>query len=116
MNKRGADITTVMIFLVVGLVVGVLLIWGFATNWSIFSTLFSPGDNVNIISTQCQTACASSDTYGFCNSQRTLKATDLPLDADGKPQKQVTNTCHFFATDSDYLKYGISECSPVSCS
>lgn len=115
MNKRGADITTVIIFLVVGLVVGVVLILGFSTNWQIFSSIFSSGNNVNTIVTQCQTSCATSDTYGFCAMNRTLKAQDLPNDADGNVQKQVVNTCYYFASTSDFSKYGVSACPSVSC-
>jgi hypothetical protein len=115
MNKRGADITTVIIFLVVGLVVGVLLIWGFSTNWQIFSSMFSSGNNINTITTQCQTSCATADSYGYCTMKRTLKADDLPNDVDGKAQKQVINTCDYFATNADFLKYGVSTCSAVTC-
>jgi hypothetical protein len=110
MNKRGADITTVMIFLVVGLVVGVLLIWGFATNWAVFSSLFSSGENVNVISTQCQTSCVSSDTYGFCTMSRTLKAAGLP---GGK--KEVISNCNDFSKNSAYAIYNIAKCPSISC-
>lgn len=108
MNKRGADITTVIIFLVVGLVVGVILILGFSTNWQIFSSIFSSGNNVNTIVTQCQTSCATSDSYGFCTQNRTLKAPDLP---DG--QKELISNCHDFATN--YPIYGIVACPSITC-
>jgi hypothetical protein len=110
MNKKGADITTVIIFLVVGLVIAVVLILGFSTNWQIFSSIFSSTNNVNAVLTQCQTSCASLDTYGFCTMLRTLKADDLP-----GGQKQVINTCKYFSSTQDYLKYGISACSSVNC-
>jgi len=116
LNKKGADLIIVIIWLVLGILVAAFLIWGFSTNWSMFSSLFA-GNNVNIITTQCQTACATSDVYSFCSMKRTLKAEDLPVQT-GKEGKvrTVTNTCSYFALSPDssqgldYAVYGISDC------
>ena len=113
LNKRGADLIIVIIWLVLGILVAVFLIWGFSTNWSMFSSLFG-GNNVNIIATQCQTACATSDTYGFCTLQRTLKATDIPETG----LKEKTGTCEYFATTTNpnYKGiYNIADCPSLSC-
>lgn len=111
LNKRGADLIIVIIWLVLGILVAAFLIWGFSTNWSMFSSLFA-GNNVNIITTQCQTSCATSDVYSFCNMNRTLKANDLPNDENGNKVREVTNTCHYFATSTSpsFSTYGISDC------
>jgi len=106
LNKRGADLIIVIIWLVLGILVAVFLIWGFSTNWSMFSSLFG-GNNVNIIATQCQTACATSDTYGFCSMQRTLKVTDLPDN-----EKEKSGSCDDFVglKNKDGESYGIADC------
>lgn len=106
----------VLPWLIAVVVVLVLLIWGFATNWSVFSSLFPAGNTVSAIVTQCQTSCTTSDNYGFCKMNKTLKADDLPPDANNKAQKQVINTCYYFATTDSFSKYGIANCPSVTCS
>ena len=103
-----------LISLVLGAFFLVVMIWGFTTNWTFFSSFFSSGNNVNAIVTQCQTSCASSDTYGFCTMNRTLKASDIPETG----LKEKTETCSYFATTSnpDYKgKYRIADCPSLSC-
>jgi len=109
LNKRG-DVNWMLISLVIGIIVLVVLVLGFATNWQIFSSIF-PTNNVDTIKTQCQTACATNSVYGYCTESRTLKANDLPEGADGK------GTCYFFSTTggADYTKYGIAQCPSITC-
>jgi hypothetical protein len=114
-KKRGQSLMEMLPWLIAAVLVLAFLIWGFATNWSAFSSFFPAGSTVTAIVTQCQTSCATSDNYGFCTAQRTLKSDDLPLDTNGKVQKQVINTCKYFATTSNFLKYGIADCPAVSC-
>jgi hypothetical protein len=108
LNKRGADLIVVIIWLVLGILVAAFLIWGFSTNWNMFSSLFA-SNNVNIIKTQCETACASSDVYSFCTMKRTLRAEDLPL-IDNKKVTSFAANCSYFAKESGYSTYGIADC------
>jgi len=110
LNKRGADLIVVIVWLVLGILVAAFLIWGFSTNWSMFSSLFV-GNNVNVVATQCETACASQDLYSFCNMNRALKAEDLPL-VNEKKVNSISANCSYFATSTSpsFSAYGISDC------
>ncbi len=106
MNKRGADLITVVIWLVVGVLVATFLIIGFTRGWSTFTSWFSPGNNVDTIVNQCQAACATGNNYGYCTAEKTLKAPDLP-----EGGKEKTGTCSFFATTQSYYdKYKVEKC------
>jgi hypothetical protein len=117
MNKRGQGILEYLPVIIAAVVVLAFVIWGFSTNWAVFSTFF-PQDNVKNVITQCQAACVGSDNYGFCTLQRPLMASDLPLDTAGKPQTQVVNTCYFFSTfaNKGNKPYGIASCPSITCS
>jgi len=115
MNKRGQGLQiSTIILIVLGLAVLVLLIVGFMTGWQKVLPWVS-SNNVDTIVNQCQAACATQDIYGFCTLSRTLKASDLSNDADGKAQKEVTGTCSFFSGEEDYLKYNIGKCFDIVC-
>jgi len=109
LNKRGADVGTIVVFLIIAVLAGVVLIIGFTQGWSTFTAWLSPGNNVNTISAQCQTSCATTDAYGFCTMKRTLKSSDLP-------KGQIESNCHDFATNSIYDSYNfkIADC-PSLC-
>ena len=114
-NNKGQDLSTgAIILIILGVIVLILLALGFTIGWQKILPWISSSNNVDTIVNQCQVACTTSDTYGFCTQTRTLKATDLPS-ADGTVQKEVTNTCKFFSTDTNYLKYSIGQC-PGLCS
>jgi hypothetical protein len=101
MNKRGAELITVIIWLVIGVLVATFLIIGFTRGWGLFTAWFSPGNNVDTIINQCQVACATNSVYGYCTMERTLKAEDLP-------NKQITDTCENLA--KNYPQYEIPSC------
>jgi hypothetical protein len=118
MKKRGQSLLEMLPFIIAAVLVLAFTIWGFSTNWSAFSSFFPAANTVTSIVSSCQTACATSDTYGFCSLQRTLKADDLPLDTLGKPQTQVINTCKFFSSfmnKNGNKTYGISDCPAITC-
>jgi hypothetical protein len=114
MNKKGQDLSTSTIILIIlGIAVLVILIIGFTIGWTKVVPWLS-SSNVDTVVNQCQAACTTSDTYGYCTLTRTLTASDLPNDVAGKAQKSVTNTCNFFSTDAGYLKYNVGKC-PSLC-
>ena len=109
-NNRGQELsTTTIILIILGIAVLVVLVIGFTIGWQKVVPWLS-SNNVDTIASQCQAACTTSDTYGFCSLQRKLIAEDLPLDASGKKPKDIISTCNFFSTGADYLKYNIGEC------
>ncbi|GAG27966.1 unnamed protein product, partial [marine sediment metagenome] len=89
----------------------VVLIVGFIIGWGNIAPWLS-GDNVDKIAQACASACTMQSVYDFCTKQRELKASDLPVDADGKAQKSITKSCNFFSTykNKDGNTYGIEEC------
>ena len=115
-NKRGQELSTnTIIMVILGILVLVILILGFTIGWDRFLP-FIKSNNVENIKSSCSVACATNNQYDFCSLSRTLKADDLPLGEDGERPKSVVGNCSFFATDSDYTpKYGIEECSTITC-
>jgi len=101
-NRRG-DVNWVLISLVLGVIVLVVLALGLTGAWKTFLPWLSIDNNVNTIVNQCQVSCTTSDVYGYCNMEKTLRSTDLP-------DKEAKGTCNFFATDSAYVKYGVDPC------
>ena len=109
-NKRGQGISTnAIILIILGVIVLVVLILGFTMGWEKIAPWLST-DNVDTIVTACETACIMGSQYDFCTFERELKAKDLPTG-----DKVVKNTCQFFATEPEYLKYGIQECLGITC-
>jgi hypothetical protein len=113
-NNRGQDLSTSTIILIIlGIAVLVILVIGFTIGWQKVLPFLST-NNVDTVVNQCQASCTTSDTYGYCTLNRTLTASDLPNDVDGKKQSSAINTCNFFSTDPNYLKYNVGKC-PSLC-
>jgi hypothetical protein len=116
MKKRGQMDIGILFALIFGGLALAFVIWGFATNWSLFSSLFPAGNTVTAVVTNCQSSCATSDNYGFCKTNRTLQAPDLPNDINGKAQKQVIDTCNYFSSNPAFSKYNVVACPSIVCS
>ncbi len=110
LNKRGQglQISTIILF-VLGVAVLVVLILGFVIGWEKLFPWLTPGNNVENIVSQCQVACGTGNTYGYCTMERTLKAEDLNV--EGK--HEVKGSCNTFSTS--YSTYGISACPSITC-
>ncbi len=106
-NKKAQSMSlTTILLMVLGIVVVVLLIWGFSTGWSGFWDRISPFGskaNVDSIRSGCKLACASSDQYNFCEKSQTVKFDD------GTSWK---GSCYNFMANS---KVGVEGCS-IECS
>ncbi|MBI2044063.1 hypothetical protein HYT24_01740 [Candidatus Pacearchaeota archaeon] len=100
-QAQGLSVNAI-ILIVLGVVVLGVMILGFTMGWSNFSSYFS-GNNVQSISTACQTACATHSEYDFCTVKRNLKAESSLKDV----------TCAYLA--SEQTVYGISSCDILSC-
>ena len=103
MKKRAQNTTvgtTIAIVLAIALVV--FLIWGFSTNWAIFSSssgAIGGKTNVDIIRNSCESQCNSGFEVEYCDAKKRI------IDANGESSSQ---SCFEF----------VGECSnpDVTCS
>lgn len=77
-GKKGAEMTIgTIIFIVLGVLVLVFLIWGFSSGWSnLWSKITSytgGGANVDTVKSACALACSSQSVYDWCYNMRTVK-------------------------------------------
>jgi len=104
MNKRGQELSTnAIILIILAIVVLVVLILGFTVGWGKIAPWIS-STNVDSLVTQCGTACSTNSLYDFCSAKRNLNS-------EGTKLKEVT--CYYLAEKQ--TKYGISKCSSLAC-
>ena len=77
MNEKRAEVTIgIIIFIVLGLVVLVVLVFGFTTGWSnLWDKIigFGGGEvNVQSVVQSCQLACTTGSTYDYCTRNRSV--------------------------------------------
>jgi hypothetical protein len=122
-NKRGQDVSPlpVVISIILLLGVAVVLILGFTKGWQTFA-FWLPQNNVQTISTQCNVACTTSNTYDFCTLPRTLNDPTQKGTGDGKAAFDKNGallvTCNDFSsgTKASLLAgYQIPACSGMTC-
>ena len=105
-NKRGAAIAVnTIIFLILGIAILVMLILGFTIGFNKLLPFLS-SENVKDVVTACNSACITSSQYAFCTQNRTL------IDEN---KIEYRNSCNGFATDSEFSKFGIDTCGPLTC-
>ena len=80
-NKKGSEMTIgTIIFIVLGVAVLVLLIFGFTTGWSNLwgkiTGFTGGGANIDVTKQACQLVCVQQDVYGFNDMKRTVKTED----------------------------------------
>jgi len=109
MNKRGQGMSTnTIILLILGIIILVVLVLGFALGWDKIAPWLSK-ENVSTIVNQCEIACATGDTFGYCTKERTLN--------DGVNPK-IPGTCNDFSIDTNkdtYSKYDVKKCAAITC-
>ncbi|GEM_PF-1212911 len=134
LNKKGeSSMLTTVFAIVLGVVVLVILIWGFRTNWNFFSDTVSGNlgtSNANAVISGCQVACETSSKGDYCSNPRTLKfGAEVSVDPkkdvkvgdkigtdaiDDVKVKQITGTCNYLATNFTSLGgVTIAPCSSV---
>ncbi|MBU2612633.1 MAG: hypothetical protein KKB62_02845 [Nanoarchaeota archaeon] len=106
-NKKGQGLSTsTIVLLILGLIILVILIWGFVTGWSGFKSLVSPS-NVDDVIRDCSSYCSISSVYSYCSGERTLRANEDKV--------EVKSTCAVFSSISNFEKYRIPDCPTISC-
>jgi hypothetical protein len=105
MNKKAQGLsTTTIILIVLGLIVLVILIFGFTMGWANVREWIAPSSNVDDVVQQCSIACNTDQKYAFCTEPRELKSRDDLF-------KDVT--CYSLAEKKSV--YGIEKCRLIDC-
>ena len=111
MNKRGQGLSVnAIILIILGVFVLAMLIIGFTVGYGTLKDKLVPSNNVKTIVDACSIACSTHSVYDFCTAPRELKADDLPGNV-----KSIKGNCTFFAINTDYGKYGVNDCSAITC-
>ena len=106
-NKKGQGLSTsTIVLLILGLVILVVLIWGFVTGWSAFKPIVSP-TNVDTVIQDCSSACSIQSKFSFCSAERTLNVNEDKLN--------VKSSCAVFSSVSNFAKYSIPPCPTIEC-
>ncbi len=106
MNKRGQGMSiSTIILLILGVVILVVLILGFAVGWNKILPFVSQ-DNVATVSNQCQVACTTNSVFDFCTKS-------IDLTANGTTFK---SNCYDYSTNASYSSYGIVTCPALQSS
>jgi|SRR5271157_5995306 len=105
MNERGQGMSiSTVILLILGLVILVVLILGFALGWNKVAPFIS-SSNLNSLSTQCSAACTTNSYYDFCSNQFDLNTGTITLS---------NVTCYYVAAEAP--QDGIASCPSVTSS
>ena len=100
MNKKGQTNTIgVTIAIILGIALIVFLIWGFSTNWNMFSSTssaYAGKTNIDTVTKACELQCQNGQTEEFCRVDKTV------IDNKGESSKK---TC----------KDIIIDCTTVTC-
>lgn len=109
-NKRGQELgINTLIFIVIGLIVLVILVFGFTKGWS-FLKKNVPEDNVAKVAFSCETACNLESVYDYCTKAQGLKD---PVIKDEAAIVLAAKSCNALATED--TKYGIVQCTSITC-
>jgi len=108
-NKRGQELsTTAIILIILGVLVLVILIVGFALGWNRIAPWLSR-DNVNQVVDSCNSACTTKSVYDFCLKGRDMTAEKVDYKA---------LTCNYIANymQRDTTKnFGVQKCIDLDC-
>jgi hypothetical protein len=82
-NKKAQNLSlTTIILIVLGIVLLVLLIWGFSTGWGNLwerINFWSGGSNVDTIKQACDLACSTGSEAKYCSEVKTLKLNEKTI-------------------------------------
>jgi len=106
-SKKGQGLSTsTVVLLVLGLIILVILVWGFITGWSAFRGFVNP-TNVDTVIQECSQACSLNSEYSYCLAEKTLNVNEDSLNAK--------TSCAVFSTEKAFAKYKIPPCPTVTC-
>lgn len=103
MEKRGQGLSiSAIILIILGILVLVFLIIGFAIGWNKIFPWIKPSNNVGDIANACGIACNTQDKYDFCNVKRKLFTAE----------EEYEDTCFFYSKKRP--EFGVEECD-IKC-
>lgn len=106
-GKKAQEMSTnTIILLILGLIILIALIWGFATGFSGFKQIISP-TNVDSIVEACATSCSLNNKFDYCSGERVLRVNEERL--------EIKTSCYIFANLPQFKRYGIQSCPAVNC-
>lgn len=106
-NKRGQGMSTnTIVLLILGLIVLVALIWGFATGWSSFQGVMNP-TNVGDIVEECNSVCGINEEFTYCNADKELRFIEEDF--------EIKTSCYVLASLPELDRYGIEDCPAITC-
>ncbi len=106
-NRRGQGLSVnVIILLILGLVILVVMIWGFMTGWSYFKDIISP-TNVDSLVEDCASVCNLNQEYSFCSVERNLRVNEENL--------EVKTSCAVLSGVFNFAKYKVAKCPSITC-
>ena len=123
-NKKAQNISlTTILLMVLGVVVLVLLIWGFSSGWSNMwdkiVTYIGGGSNIDAVRQACALACSAQNVYDYCELERTIKYGKKVNAWDGEKMSEVRKsiaTCEEMAKHPDrYPGVNVEPCSSITC-
>ncbi|MBU2615534.1 MAG: hypothetical protein KKC19_00325 [Nanoarchaeota archaeon] len=104
-DKKGQGLSTnAIILIILGIVVLVVLIFGFTIGWGKLLP-FVQSNNVQNIVTSCDTACVTGAQYDYCSTMRSV--------SDGVNKKFDAN-CNQLSIWTNSTNYGVLTCPALS--
>lgn len=111
MNKRGQELSTSTIILIIlGIIVLVLLILGFTMGWSNILP-FIKSNNIDSISQNCEIACTTQADFEWCSSDKEIRIDKAQGEKLGLADKGKY-TCEYLSTVPNL---GIEGCPSITC-
>jgi hypothetical protein len=101
-DKRGQGLSiNAIILIVLGVVILVVLIVGFTMGWSRMKDFFGGSNDLDKISSDCQTACLQMNKGGYCTTTQSFEVGDKTIEA----------SCYALSK----TKYGVTDCKDITC-
>ncbi len=108
-NKKGQGMSiNAVVLIVMAVLLLVILVIGFIIGWDKMLPWLGGKNNIETISTSCNTACSKGVTYDFCTVKREVK--------DGINEK-FEATCNELSSKPEFISraYGIEPCHSITC-
>jgi len=105
-NQRGQGLSTnAIILIILGVIVLVMLVFGFIAGWDNIAPWIKPSNNVKTIVDACSIACSTNNVYDYCRVKR-------ELNTEEKTETLKDVTCYYLSEEKS--QYGIEKCS-IDC-
>jgi len=108
MEKRGQGLSiTTLILIIIGVVILVVLIFGFTAGWGNIKEWIAPSGNADKIVTFCRVACASNNEYDWCREPLVFERTG--------EEDTLGIVCDGWVGDNGVADIGVEACPAIKC-